>query len=64
MRHAHKVLRLADVVDHLCKAQDALTATGYEGWGREVGELIEAIDIEIGWLEAMRAAGQDRPSVR
>jgi hypothetical protein len=51
MGHAFKILRLADVVDLLSRAQDELASTGYDGWGRELGELVEAIDLEIGWLQ-------------
>lgn len=59
MRYVHKVLRLADVIEHLCRAQDELTSAGYEEWGREVGELLEAIDLEIGWLQTAGAGNQE-----
>jgi hypothetical protein len=51
-RYDQKILNLADVVDYLCRAQDELTAAGYDEWSRELGELIEAIDLEVGWLQA------------
>jgi hypothetical protein len=51
-KYIHKILRLADVVDSLCQAQSELTAAGYGEWGHELDELIGAIDLEIGWLQA------------
>jgi hypothetical protein len=50
-RSIPKVLRLAEVVDHLCQAQDELRAAGYEEWDHELGALIAAVDLEIGWLQ-------------
>lgn len=58
MPHLQNILRLAEAVERLCRAQDELTAAGYDQWARQLGELIETLDIEISWLQTTSPGDQ------
>ena len=54
----HKLRGVSGAAAHVCRASEELSATGYAGWSDELRCLLEALVLEITFLEE-RLSGTD-----